>query len=173
MPEELLKSYTYTIFKARLGYMGIVKTLLGLHTVILPKAGSEEVMRQLKKSFQSNLVKDDKSLKNIKNKFLDYFSEKPVRFDEALDLSDATDFEKRVWSLVCTIPRGQVHSYDFVAKGVGEPSAKRAVGQALARNRLPIVIPCHRVVQKSGDIGGFSFGVDMKRKLLRIEGRVW
>jgi len=95
--ESLLeKTYTYTVFKTRLGYMGIVKTLLGLHTVILPKADSEEVMRQLKKSFQSNLVKDDKSLKNIRDKFLDYFSGKPVRFDEILDLSDATDFENWV-----------------------------------------------------------------------------
>jgi len=173
MTEELIKSYTYTVFKTRLGYVGIVKTLLGVHTIILPKSSAKEALKELKGSFEDNLVKDDKGLKEIKKKFLDYFFGKPVRFDETLDLSDATDFEKRVWSLVSTIPRGQVRSYDFVAKSMGDPSAKRAVGQALAHNRLPIIIPCHRVTQKSGDIGGFSSGVEMKRKLLKIEGRVW
>ncbi|MDD5382276.1 MAG: MGMT family protein, partial [Candidatus Margulisbacteria bacterium] len=68
---------------------------------------------------------------------------------------------------------GEVRSYAWVADKVGSPKEVRAVGQALKRNRLPIIIPCHRVVNKSGDLGGFSGGVDLKRKLLKIEGRVW
>jgi len=60
-----------------------------------------------------------------------------------------------------------------VAKQVGSPKEVRAVGQALKRNRLPVIIPCHRVINKSGDLGGFSGGVELKRKLLNIEGRLW
>ena len=67
---------------------------------------------------------------------------------------------------------GEVRSYGWVAKSIGNGRARRAVGRALSRNRIPIVIPCHRVVRKDGDIGGFSSGVPMKRVLLKIEGHV-
>jgi methylated-DNA-[protein]-cysteine S-methyltransferase len=96
-----------------------------------------------------------------------------VRLNFTLDVGGATPFEIRVWDTVNGIPYGEVRSYDWVAKQVGAPKKVRAVGQALKRNRLPVIIPCHRVINKSGDLGGFSGGVDLKRKLLKIEGRIW
>jgi methylated-DNA-[protein]-cysteine S-methyltransferase len=171
--EELIKTYIYTIFKTPFGWMGVVKTLLGLHTVVLPKPKAEDVTADLKRQFEAGMIKDDKGLKEVKDKILNYLSGSVVRFDDLLDLSDASPFEKRVWHVVSTIPRGQVRSYAWVAENLGEPKARRAVGQALSKNRLPIIIPCHRVILKDGLLGGFSSGVKLKRELLRIEGRVW
>ena len=85
----------------------------------------------------------------------------------------ATPFEMKVWDTVFGIPYGEVRSYDWVAKQVGTPKKVRAVGHALKHNRLPIVIPCHRVINKSGDFGGFSGGPDLKLKLLKLERRIW
>jgi methylated-DNA-[protein]-cysteine S-methyltransferase len=92
--------------------------------------------------------------------------------DVLLDLDDMTDFQRRV-SLVCrTIPFGQTSTYGELAARVGSPNAARAVGAVMARNRLPIIIPCHRVVGTAGRLGGYSApgGLDTKRRLLRLEG---
>ncbi len=172
MAEELIKSYTYTVFKTPYGYMGIAKSLLGLYMIILPKGKASEVMGTLEENFISPLLCDKRGLTRIKDKILNYLDGKIVYFDEILDLGGATPFERRVWQAVMMIPRGEVRSYEWVARQIGDQNAKRAVGQALARNRLPIVIPCHRVVYKDGDLGGFIYGVNFKRILLKIEGRI-
>ena len=168
----LEEKYLYTIFETPYGNVGIVKTLKGLYMVLLPQKTTEDVKRKLKLRLAGRLIKDDFFCKGIKKKLIDYFSRKFVRFNEAIDFSGASDFDKRVWSAASKIPKGEVRSYGWVAKSIGNEKAKRAVGRALSRNRLPIVIPCHRVIQKDGDIGGFSSGVPMKRLLLKIEGRV-
>lgn len=165
--------YKYSIFETSLGYMGAVASSKGLHMVILPKKSEKEVKEILEEHYTEELVRDEKELEKISRKVKDYLKGKKVRFKERLDARGATPFEMKVWDTVYGIPYGEVRSYGWVAKQVGSPKEVRAVGQALKRNRLPIVIPCHRVVNKSGDIGGFSAGVEMKRKLLRIEGRVW
>jgi O-6-methylguanine DNA methyltransferase len=94
--------------------------------------------------------------------------------DEFLDLSGITEFQLKVYDALCDVPRGSVISYGDLASKIGFPSAARAVGQAMGKNPFPVVIPCHRVVSKDyslllGKIGGFSQGVDIKRKLLRYE----
>jgi O-6-methylguanine DNA methyltransferase len=80
-----------------------------------------------------------------------------------------SDFQRRVFRIVQTIPRGEVRSYGWVARKIGQPAAARAVGQALRCNPSPVIIPCHRVVAKNG-LGGFAKGVKNKLKLLRSEG---
>lgn len=92
--------------------------------------------------------------------------------NRALDLPldvEAPAFRMRVWKYLQTIPRGQVQSYGEVAAGIGRPSAVRAVARACASNPVALVIPCHRVVQKSGDSGGYRWGVERKRALLDRE----
>jgi len=86
------------------------------------------------------------------------------------DISWASEFDRKVYRAVLEIPFGQVRSYGWVAKRIGKPGAVRAVGGALSRNRMPIVIPCHRVIKSNGDLGGFSSGIKMKKFLLRLEG---
>jgi len=92
-------------------------------------------------------------------------------FSGALDLSGLTQFRRRVLRKVCEIPFGEVRSYQWVAKEIGSGRAVRAVGTALARNPIPFVIPCHRVVRTDGRIGQYSAGgPSMKAKILAFEG---
>lgn len=84
--------------------------------------------------------------------------------------SNATDFEKKVWIAAVEIPRGETRSYKWIARRIGSPKACRAVGNALNRNPFAPLVPCHRVIASSGNIGGFARGADAKRRLLRAEG---
>ena len=80
-----------------------------------------------------------------------------------------TPFEQRVYAVVRRIPKGQVRSYQWVAKQLGNPHLARAVGQALKRNRWPKIIPCHRVIRSDGSLGGYAWGQEKKKRLLRQE----
>ena len=85
------------------------------------------------------------------------------------DLRGRTPFEQDVLRAALRIPRGEVRSYAWVAAAIGRPGAVRAVGSALGRNPVPVVIPCHRVVRAGGDVSGYRWGVERKRKLLDRE----
>ena len=80
-----------------------------------------------------------------------------------------TAFQKRVWDALMKIPTGEVRSYTAVAEGLGAPSAARAVASACARNRVAILVPCHRVVRGDGSLGGYRWGLDRKRLLIARE----
>jgi methylated-DNA-[protein]-cysteine S-methyltransferase len=98
-----------------------------------------------------------------------YFSGVKVAFDQEIKFLTGTDFEKKVWSVLKDIPFGETRSYKWVAEKTGNPAAVRAVGRALSKNPLPVVVPCHRVIESSGSIGGYSPGVEVKRRLLEME----
>ena len=83
-----------------------------------------------------------------------------------------TPFAIQVYKAVMSIPLGEVRSYQWVAERCGKPGACQAVGQALKRNPLPLVIPCHRVVKSSGDLGGYVLGAARKKKLLEKERKI-
>ena len=87
-----------------------------------------------------------------------------------LDWSGATEFQQAVWRAMLEIPAGQTQSYGEIAGGIGRPKAVRAVGGACGANPIPVLVPCHRVLAAGGKIGGFSSGLDWKRKLLAAEG---
>jgi methylated-DNA-[protein]-cysteine S-methyltransferase len=89
-----------------------------------------------------------------------------------IDLSAADEFERRVYAVTSAIPRGEVRTYGEVAAAVGAPGAARAVGTALGRNPIPIIVPCHRVLASAGRSGGFSApgGTATKFRMLAIEG---
>ena len=86
-----------------------------------------------------------------------------------LDLSSGTEFPRLVWNALRKIPSGQTKSYAQVARAIDRPGAVRAVGQACGANPIPVMIPCHRVLAAGGKLGGFSSGLDWKRKLLTRE----
>ncbi len=83
-----------------------------------------------------------------------------------------TPFQQAVWQALQAIPYGQIRSYQDIATAIGNPKAMRAVGQANNRNKLLILVPCHRVIQKDGGLGGFGCGLEAKRWLLELEGRI-
>ncbi len=105
---------------------------------------------------------------SVRKEFLEYLSGQRRVFTVAHALI-GTDFEKKVWTALKDIPYGETRSYKWLALAVGSPKSPRAVGQALGRNPLPLIIPCHRIIHEDGRIGGYSSGTDIKRRLLDIE----
>jgi methylated-DNA-[protein]-cysteine S-methyltransferase len=90
--------------------------------------------------------------------------------DALIDISDLTPFEQEVLRAAASIPPGEVRSYAWVATQVGRPKAARAVGRVMARNPLPLLFPCHRVVDSSGDLHDYFYGLEMKARILEMEG---
>ncbi len=99
-----------------------------------------------------------------------YFEGQSVTFDLPLDLGAGTAFQQAVWQALRDIGRGQVLSYGELGRRIGRPSAVRAVGAAVGRNPLSIVVPCHRVLGQGGQLTGYAGGLERKRALLHIEG---
>ena len=99
-----------------------------------------------------------------------YFRGEKVRFKVRMDLRGLTKFQREVLKECSRIPWGATRSYGDLARGIGNPKAARAVGQAVGRNPIPVVIPCHRVLASGGGMGGFGSGLDWKRFLLNLEG---
>ncbi|HEX7167706.1 MAG TPA: methylated-DNA--[protein]-cysteine S-methyltransferase [Acidimicrobiales bacterium] len=95
---------------------------------------------------------------------------RPVDPVPAYDLRSVSAFARKVLTVTCGIPAGEVRSYGWIAATIGQPGATRAVGTALGRNPIPLLIPCHRVVRNDGKIGNYAFGSPMKRALLAFEG---
>ncbi len=90
--------------------------------------------------------------------------------DTVVDIDDLTPFEQAALRAAAMIPPGEVRSYSWVASQIGRPRAARAVGQVMARNPLPLLFPCHRVVDASGDLHDYGYGLEMKARLLKLEG---
>lgn len=99
----------------------------------------------------------------------DYFAGRLRSFTIPCDLSVLPSFTQAVLRVTSRIPHGEVRSYRWVAQCLKKPKATRAVGNALARNPIPIIIPCHRVVRSDGTLGGFALGVKWKKRLLELE----
>ncbi len=99
-----------------------------------------------------------------------YLSGGSQSFSCTIDFLWGTNFQQQVWKCLLTIPFGKASSYSEVAQALGRPQAVRAVGSAIGRNPLSIVVPCHRVLTKAGRLGGYSGGLDMKKTLLALEG---
>ncbi len=119
--------------------------------------------------FRSSVVPGtNEHLEHLKNELAQYFAAQLIRFTVPL-VCPGTPFEERVWRELLAIPYGETRSYEDLAAAVGAPGAARAVGAANGRNRICIVIPCHRVINKSGQLSGYGGGVWRKRLLLEIE----
>lgn len=120
------------------------------------------------------LIKKSNSLKELTLDISRFISGENIKFNlELLDFDICTDFEKKVLITEYNIPRGYVSTYSRIAKKIGIPKGARAVGNALANNPFPVVIPCHRAVKADGSLGGFQGGLDMKKMLLENEGIIF
>ncbi len=162
----------YTIVQTRWGWVGAIFSDKGLRRLTFPVKTECEAKKRLKNKGDNGYVQSNK-FKGLEKKLVNYFSGKPVSFSCDLDLSGVTQFQREVWETVSKIPYGQAKSYKWVADKMGRKNAYRAVGQALARNPVPIIIPCHRVICKDGSPGGFGGKaaiIKTKLKLLALEG---
>ena len=100
----------------------------------------------------------------------DYFAGRRTHFDLPLDLSHGTAFQQSVWQALCAIPPGATISYGALGTRVGNPAAVRAVGAAVGRNPISVIVPCHRVIGATGALTGYAGGIERKTALLVLEG---
>ena len=103
-----------------------------------------------------------------KQQLEEYFSGKRKTFDLPL-APTGTEFQQKVWQALLDIPYGKTATYGELAEAVGNPKAARAVGMALNKNPIPIIIPCHRIVGKNGTLTGFAWGIEAKKYLIILE----
>ncbi len=102
----------------------------------------------------------------------EYFKRTRKEFELALDFSGATPFQQAVWEELRKVPYGHTSTYSAIAEKIGDPKSVRAVGQANRNNPIAIIVPCHRCIAKSGELQGYFYGLDVKRKLLELENPV-
>lgn len=114
------------------------------------------------------LARDDAAIKPLGDEVIKAWANGTEK-DIQIDLK-GTAFQRSVWAALLDIPRGAVKSYGDVANDIGKPKASRAVGSAVGENPVSLIVPCHRVLQKSGAVGNYGWGVDIKRQILRAEG---
>jgi len=143
----------------------------GLLATFLPETDRRTLERRIARDYPDSR-EDAGLLPRLTDAFRAYFEGRLARFDVRLDLNGLTDFRRRVMECCRRIPRGRTASYQDLARAAGSPNASRAAGSTMARNPLPLIVPCHRVVRSDGSVGGFSSprGVEQKRRLLRLEG---
>jgi len=125
-------------------------------------------LKELRKKFSGKIVRDDRKNRNALNQLREYLNGELRRFDCKVDFR-GTPFQKKVWSALAKIPYGQTRSYREIAQAIGHPKAFRAVGNANGQNSIPLIVPCHRVIENNGGLGGFGHGVKVKKRLLDFE----
>ena len=133
----------------------------------LPSDNEDDLLVYIDKKY-GQAEKVEPTQCNYHYQIIEYLEGKLKKFTLLLDLK-GTEFQKKVWNELLNIPYGEVKTYKDIAKAVGSPKGYRAVGGALNKNPIPIIVPCHRVVGSNGQLVGFAGGVDLKAKLLELE----
>lgn len=160
--------YQHRVLKTDWGWVGILGSDLGLRRTTLPQLTSSAAIDRL--GFEINQSIELKAIFPGFEEWLHNFTKgQYYRPEIKLDLQDVPPFYKSVWEACREIPIGDTRSYAWVARASGRPKAVRAVGQAMAKNKLPLVVPCHRVIGSNGGLHGFAGGLSLKRWLLRFE----
>jgi O-6-methylguanine DNA methyltransferase len=164
----MAKTLYYTVFKTKRGWIGILASIAGLLRVTLPRSTQQQAFDALGKQVKQAVLSPE-LFSDLEQRFQYYYSGAKTTFNDKLDFSNATIFQKQVWEATQLIPYGETRNYGWVAKQIGKPHAARAVGQALSKNPFLIIVPCHRVIASDGSLGGFSGGLEMKQALLEME----
>lgn len=113
---------------------------------------------------------DHNAVTAVASQLQEYFGGERVVFDVGVDLTGVTPFTRDVLDATAAVPFGTLTTYQNIARKIGKPGASRAVGNALGRNPIPVIVPCHRIVRSDWSIGGYTGGLDIKQHLLSIEG---
>src|SRR6202012_4223194 len=156
-------AYVYKTMKSPVGELKLIASDKGLAAILWEKDNPKRVPL-------GPLVEDKKHpvLLETEQQLKDYFSGRLKKFSLKLDFA-GTDFQKKVWEALLTIPFGETRSYGQIADQIGNPKAVRAVGAANGRNPISIIAPCHRVIGSSGKLTGFAGGLETKAHLLDHE----
>lgn len=158
------------IIQTPLGDMFAASTSKGICMLVFYE--SKHIQRQiekLKKEFNSEVIPGESPLFiQLQEQLNEYFEEKREHFDVPLQLV-GTPFQQKVWKILMAIPYGQTISYENLSHLINQPTAHRAVANANAHNMIHLIVPCHRVINKNGKLGGYAAGLNKKEFLLNLE----
>jgi methylated-DNA-[protein]-cysteine S-methyltransferase len=132
----------------------------------------DAALDELSADFGARVLRIPKRVDRVIRELDEYFAGKRQEFDLETDLSPVPDFQRLALRELARVPFGEVTTYGALAAKIGKPGAARAIGGAMNRNPIPIVLPCHRVVGSNGKLVGYAGGLDRKEQLLRLEGAV-
>jgi methylated-DNA-[protein]-cysteine S-methyltransferase len=158
----------YDLVGSPVGELLVATTDRGLAAISF-EAEAEHVDR-LARIAGPRVLRSPRSVDRARRELDEYFDGRRRTFDVTLDLRALPEFTVSVLGELARVPYGQTTTYGELARRVGHPQAARAVGTVMNRNRIPIVLPCHRVVGSTGDLTGYAGGLDVKRTLLELEG---
>jgi len=162
----------YDIFETPFGWMGLLASDKGLRNTTLPQNSPDICYEELGPEMVG-AVQDSDRFDELRQRIIGYFEGDPETFEDVpVDLEDASEFYLAAWKACQSIPHGETRTYGWLADQAGNPRAARAAGQSMARNRLAIIVPCHRVVASDGSLRGFGKGttqLGLKRQLLNLE----
>jgi O-6-methylguanine DNA methyltransferase len=154
-----------------IGELRLASTEKGLGYVELPRASGRGFRGWLHRHLPgADCVESDERNRAAIEQILEYLNGERTEFDLRLDLR-GTEFQRQVWEVLLGIPFGERRSYRDIAVAVGRPTAARAVGAANGSNPVSLVVPCHRVINSDGKLGGYGGGLDLKARLLAMESR--
>jgi methylated-DNA-[protein]-cysteine S-methyltransferase len=159
----------YTFFESSIGTISLASRNKKIIALDIHSKNLYEVKKHLSALYPDG-HESEQSFKTIKLLLDKYLKGEKVDFDVDIDISGESQFTQKVLRELQKIPYGKVRSYLWIGKRMGHAMAARAVGQAVGRNPIPIIIPCHRVIRKDGSLGGFSLGEEIKKRLLFLEG---
>jgi len=170
------KKLKYTIFETKWGYFGLAGTDNTIYYTHLPTELTRKIKADLLKKYPSIIYQKD-YLSKTQKLITAYFKGCYVNFDTSvrIQLPDISSFAILILTACRKVTFGQTRTYSQLAKKAGFPKAVRAAGAALAKNPIPLIIPCHRIIRSNGQIGGFSAtgGSRMKKRLLQSEGKIF
>jgi len=169
--DEGLAQIVYARVDSPVGQLVAVATPRGLARIAyeLENGGLDSILDDVALRLSPAIVEAPAQLDNVRRELEEYFAGRRQEFDLALDWSLTTGFRRRVLQQCARIPFGLTSTYKEMAIAAGSPRAFRAAGGALGSNPIPIVVPCHRVLATGGGLGGYTGGLDRKRRLLSIE----
>jgi methylated-DNA-[protein]-cysteine S-methyltransferase len=168
--KEGLATVGYDVLGSPLGPLWVAIGPKGVTTIHYGDEPSEGELRRLVRVYGPGVVPDHRRSSGLARELDQYFNGTRREFDVEVDLSGLTPFQTRILAATAKIPFGAVSTYQAVARRAGNEKASRAAGGALNHNPIPIVVPCHRVVGSNGSLVGYAGGLDVKRRLLAIEG---
>ena len=158
-------TYFYKAMKSPVGQLKLVASDNGLAAILWENDSPRRVRLAPVSEDRNHPV-----LLETERQLNDYFSGKRKSFSLKLDFK-GTEFQKKVWAALLTIPFGETRSYGQIARQIKSPKAVRAVGAANGKNPISIIAPCHRVIGSTGKLTGFAGGLEVKARLLALEGR--
>lgn len=167
---EGLVDVAYDSVDSPIGTLLVATTGKGLVRISFHSEAEDLVLDELARRVSPRVVKSARKVAPVARELDEYFAGRRKRFDYPLDWSLVGPYARKVLRATAAIPFGKVSTYREVARKAGNPAASRAAGNALGSNPIPVVVPCHRVLRTGGGLGGYGGGLDVKERLLRLEG---